>query len=84
QRHDIAVDLRQRLAASAGFELVRAAGKDFHRAVEVFETREELAFGDATIVAYMERTGVEYLYSFDDDFDAVDGITRLTTAQNPF
>lgn len=84
QRHDIAVDLRSRLSDSAGFELVHAVQKDFHRAVDLFETYERLAFGDATIVAYMERTDVEYLYSFDDDFDVVEGITRLETAENPY
>lgn len=84
QRHDIAVDLRRRLSNSAGFELVHSPQKDFHRAVELFETYEGLAFGDATIAAYMEREDIEYLYSVDDDFDAVDNLTRLTTAENPF
>jgi predicted nucleic acid-binding protein len=84
ERHDIAVDLRQRLAASAGFELIQAAQADFHRAVDLFERHEQLSFGDATIAAYMERTGIEYLYSFDDDFDQLDLLTRLDTADNPF
>lgn len=84
QRHDIAVDLRARLGDSAGFELVHSAQKDFHRAVELFENYPGLAFGDVTIVAYMEREGIEYLYSFDDDFDAISGVTRLTTPDNPF
>jgi len=84
QRHDIAVDLHDRLADSAGFELVHSAQKDYHRAVELFETYEGLSFGDATIVAYMEREDIEYLYSFDDDFDVIDGISRLETATNPF
>ena len=84
QRHDIAVDLRNRLSKSAGFELVHPAQKDFHRAVELFEVYEDLAFGDATIVAYMEREGIEYLYSFDDDFDAIESLTRLETPNNPF
>ena len=84
QRHDIAVDLRDRLSDSAGFELVHAAQKDFHRAVKFFEAYSELAFGDATIAAYMQREDIRYLYSFDDDFDALDTITRLETADNPF
>jgi len=84
QQHDIAVDLRDRLSNSAGFELVHAAQKDFHRAVELFETYEGLAFGDATIAAYMQREGIEYLYSFDDDFDVLEEITRLETPDNPF
>jgi len=84
QRHDIAVDLKGRLADSAGFELVHCAQKDFHRAADLFETHEGLSFGDATVVAYMQRTGAEYLYSFDDDFDGVQGITRLETPDNAF
>lgn len=84
QRHDIAIDLQRRLTDSAGFELVHCAQKDFTRAVELFEAYENLAFGDATIVAYMDREGIDYLYSFDDDFDAVEGITRLDTAADPF
>jgi len=84
QRHDIAVDLKNRLAESAGFELVHCAQKDFHRAVELFETYESLSFGDSTIAAYMQRTGIEHLYSFDDDFDGIEGITRLETPDNPF
>lgn len=78
------MEFHRRLKASAGFELVHCARKDFTRAVELFESYETLAFGDATVVAYMEREGIESLYSFDDDFDAVDGITRLDTADDPF
>lgn len=84
QRHDIAVDLRQRLSDSAGFEAVHSAQKDFYRAVELFEMYEGLAFGDATIAAYMEREEIEYLYSFDDDFDTLDWVTRLDTPDTPF
>lgn len=84
QRHDVAVDLRKRLAESAGFELVHSAQKDFYRAVELFETHERLAFGDATTVAYMKREGIEHVYSFDDDFDVIEGITRLDTPDSPF
>jgi len=32
----------------------------------------------------MERAGIEYLYSVDDDFDALEGITRLETPDTPF
>lgn len=84
RRHDIAVDLKRRLVASAGFEMIHSPQKDFHRAIDLFERHEGLAFGDATIVAYMQREGIEYLYSFDDDFDEIEGITRLATADNPF
>lgn len=39
---------------------------------------------DAVIAASMQRRELEYLYSFDDGFDAVDGICRLATRNNPF
>lgn len=32
----------------------------------------------------MQREGIEYLYSFDDDFDVINDITRLETPNNPF
>ncbi|WP_418284130.1 type II toxin-antitoxin system VapC family toxin [Halorubrum sp. DTA46] len=84
QRHEIAEDLKRRLADSAGFELVHCAQKDFTNATELFETYTNLSFGDATIAAYMRRTDIEYLYSFDDNFDEIEGITRLETPHNPF
>ena len=84
RRHDIAVDLKNRLADSAGFEVVHCAQKDFRRAAELFETHDRLSFGDATVAAYMRRTGIEHLYSFDDDFDGIEGITRLETPDDPF
>lgn len=83
-RHGTAVELYHRLHESAGFEILQAVQRDYERAVELFESYEGLAFGDATTVAYMEREDVEYLYSFDDDFDAVNGITRLETPVDPF
>jgi uncharacterized protein len=84
QRHDLAFDTYRRLTESAGFEIHHAAQKDFRAAIELFETYETLAFGDATILAYMQREGIEYLYSFDGDFDVVDRITRLDTAIDPY
>lgn len=84
KRHEKAVETYERLNQSAGFELLHAAQKDFTNAVTLFQTYEGLSFGDATIAAYMEREGIEYLYSFDDDFDTIQGITRLETPDNPF
>jgi predicted nucleic acid-binding protein len=84
KRHEKAVEIYERLNQSAGFEVLHAAQKDFTNAVKLFRTYEGLSFGDATIAAYMQRTGVEYLYSFDDDFDGIEGISRLETPDNPF
>jgi predicted nucleic acid-binding protein len=79
-----AVETYERLNRSAGFEILHAAQKDFTNALGLFETYDRLSLGDATIVAYMQREGIEYLYSFDDDFDAANDITRLETPNNPF
>ena len=84
KRHEKAIEMYQRLNQSTGFEVLNAAQKDFSSALDLFETYNGLSFGDATIAAYMQREDIEYLFSFDDDFDAVAGITRLETPDNPF
>jgi predicted nucleic acid-binding protein len=84
KRHEKAVETYERLNQSAGFEILHAAQKDFTSALSLFQTYDGLSFGDATIAAYMQRENIEYLYSFDDDFDAIEGLTRLETADNPF
>ena len=50
----------------------------------LFSGTTDVELTDAILVAYMRRIGHEYIYSFDDDFDRYDGVTRLTTADNPF
>lgn len=84
KRHEKAVETYERLNQSAGFEILHAAQKDFTSAISLFQTYEGLSLGDASIATYMQREGVEYLYSFDDDFDVIEGITRLETPDNPF
>lgn len=73
-----------RLVEGAHFEIIHAARADFNAAQALFRRYPALSFVDATIVAYAEREHTEYLYSFDDDFDAVEGLTRLETPNNPF
>ncbi|WP_135363950.1 type II toxin-antitoxin system VapC family toxin [Halosimplex halophilum] len=84
RRHEAAIALYASLKASAGFEIHHAPRKDYDRAIDLFETYDGLAFGDATVVAHLQREGIEHLYSFDDDFDAVAGVTRLATPDDPF
>jgi predicted nucleic acid-binding protein len=86
QRRDTekARETYRRLKRSAGFEVIHAPKKDLGRALELFETHDGLSFGDATIAAYVEREDLEFLYSFDGDFDAIRGVTRLDTATNPY
>ncbi|PSP84496.1 VapC toxin family PIN domain ribonuclease [Halobacteriales archaeon QS_6_64_34] len=84
RRHEKAVETYERLNQSAGFEILHAAQKDFTSALTLFQTCDSLSFGDATIAAYMKRENIEHLYSFDDDFDTLDGIKRLNAAVDPY
>ena len=81
---DAANQMLTRLIEGTHFEVDHAPEADFNAAQALFGRYAELSFVDATIAAYMDREGVDYLYSFDDDFDAVDDIVRLTTPDNPF
>ena len=47
------------------------------RALEVWEQHPALDFEDAMIVAHVERMGETEVYSYDRDFDGVEGVTRV-------
>jgi predicted nucleic acid-binding protein len=82
--HAVAAGTLDALIESSGFEIVRSTKSDFDAGRSLFRTYEVLSLTDGEIAAHMQRTDREYLYSFDDDFDAVEHITRLETADNPF
>jgi predicted nucleic acid-binding protein len=73
-----------RLVEGAHFEVEHTPKADFNAAQAIFRRYDGLSFVDATIAAYMDREDIDYLYSFDDDFDALNGVTRLDTAENPY
>lgn len=79
-----AVETLEFLTRSGGFRLRHLAQEDFTRGQALFRREENLEITDAIIAAYRRRTGLESIYSFDNDFDRFDDITRLTTAVNPF
>jgi len=81
---DVANGILDRLVEGTHFELTHAPKADFNAAQAIFRRYSERSFVDSTLAAYMHRADVEYLYSFDDDFDGVEGVTRLETADNPF
>ena len=81
---DAASETLDAVIQSSGFTLKQATKSDFDTGRSLFRQQESLSLTDAIIVAAMQRTDIEYLYSFDDGFDGVSGITRLTTADNPF
>lgn len=82
--HELAIDTYERLDRGTGFRIGHMTEDDFEHAVKLFNKYDGLAFVDALIVADMRRNGVKYIYSFDDDFDALDSIARLQTNVNPF
>jgi predicted nucleic acid-binding protein len=82
--HDVATETLDAVIESSGFSLRRTTKSDFDTGRSLFRRYEPLSLTDAVIVAMMQREDVEYLYSFDDGFDSVSRITRLTTPVNPF
>lgn len=82
--HAVAVETLDALVESRGFELVYTPKADFDAGRSLFRAYDRLSLTDAVIAASVEGSGIEYLYSFDDDFDGVEGVIRLATAENPF
>ena len=81
---EAATEMLDRLIEGTHFDISHAPQADFTAAQALFRRYSGLSFIDATIAAYMQREDIEYLYSVDDDFDAVDWVTRLNTATNPY
>lgn len=74
----------QFLTESGGFRLRHLAQEDFTRGRALSRRTREIEITDTITVAYMQRQDLEYIYSFDDDFDEFDDITRLNADENPF
>jgi predicted nucleic acid-binding protein len=81
--HELATEFLTRLEENDRFRIRRTNADDFADAKATFCRYEALSFVDSLIVAYMRRKGFDYLYSFDDGFDATD-VDRIVTATNPF
>lgn len=81
--HAVAVQTLDALIESSGFEIVHTPKRDVDAGRSLFRTHESLSLTDAVIAASMRRRDLEYLYSFDDGFDAVDGISRIATTDDP-
>lgn len=82
--HDVATETLDAVIESSGFTLKYTSKSDFDAGRSLFRRYESLSLTDAVIIAAMQRAEIEYLYSFDDGFDSVSGLTRLTTPDNPF
>jgi len=82
--HQTSLNLLNRITQSGGFRIVHLAHEDLTRAQALYRREDGVNFVDAITVAYMQRQDLKYIYTFDDDFDRFDGITRLTSVSNPF
>jgi predicted nucleic acid-binding protein len=82
--HDVATETLDAVIESSGFSLEQTSKSDFDTGRSLFRRYEPLSLTDAVIIAAMRRKEIEYLYSFDDGFDSVSLVTRLTTPDNPF
>ena len=82
--HRVATETLDAVIESSGFTLNQTTKSDFDTGRSLYRQYESLSLTDAIIVAAMQREDIEYLYTFDDGFDAVSDVTRLTTAENPF
>lgn len=82
--HAYAVDTLNRLSESVGFAVQHPTQKEIAQGEALFREREGAEYTDCVTVSYMRNRGLEYIYSFDDDFDSFDGITRLNAVTNPF
>jgi predicted nucleic acid-binding protein len=83
-RPAVATETLDALVESSGFELLYTPKADFDTGRSLFRRYGHLSLTDAIVVATMQRTDTDYLYSFDGGFDTVSGITRLATPENPF
>jgi predicted nucleic acid-binding protein len=79
-----AVETLDLLDEAAGFEIRHVTEQDLSGGRRRFRVYDELSLTDAIITAWMDRNDVEYLYSFDDDFDAVEEVTRLDSPHDPY
>lgn len=82
--HDVAVETLDALVESGGFSLTQTSNTEFNAGRSLFRRYDSLSLTDAVIVATMQRDDIDYLYSFDDGFDSVTGVTRLSTPDDPF
>jgi predicted nucleic acid-binding protein len=82
--HDRAVETLEFLTGSGGFKIRHLAGEDFSRGRALFRREDGVEITDAILVAFMRRTDTEFVYSFDDDFDRFEEVTRLDGGIDPF
>lgn len=79
-----ATDFLNRIQRSSGFTVEWLSRDSYEKALGERKSRSGVEFTDVAIAQFMRSRDVEYIYSFDDDFDEFGKITRLNSAVNPF
>lgn len=82
--HDAAVDFLGRLEKNRRFHVDSLTTEAFATAKDLFRRHRPFSFVDAALVSHMQATDGTYVYAFDDDFEAANGVRRLATATNPY
>jgi predicted nucleic acid-binding protein len=82
--HDAATKFYRRLRESAGFRVEWLSREIHGKALADWQDHPGAEFTDAAVARFMRAADIEYIYSFDDDFDSFDGITRLNAPIDPF
>ena len=82
--HDAAVDFLDRIEENDRFHVESVGSGTLAAGKAAFRRYESLSFVDGCLVGYMQAEDVGYLYAFDDDFDVVEGLSRLDTPTNPY
>ena len=79
-----AEDFLDRIEVNQRFHVARLSEDEFSTAKSTFYRWSGLSLVDAALVSYARSRSLEYLYTFDDDFDGPQGISRLTSPVNPY
>ena len=82
--HDAAVDFLDRVEANERFHVASLTADAFATTKSIFRQYDRFSFVDAAVVAYARAEEFDYLYAFDDDFEAASDIYRLDTPTNPY
>jgi predicted nucleic acid-binding protein len=79
--HHAAVETLDALESAENISIIRLTDDQFVAGRACFEKYNRLSFVDALTVAYMQEVGLIHIYSFDSDFDGINGIIRLDQPQ---
>jgi predicted nucleic acid-binding protein len=75
--HAAAVETLLTLESAENISIIRITDSQFASGKAYFERYQRLSLVDALTVAYMKDLSITRIYSFDSDFDGIEGITRL-------